>query len=265
MLLLIHGFPTASWDWEPLWSRLAERYRLLALDMIGFGFSAKPPDYRYSILDQADAHEALLRSQDVGEYHVLAHDYGDTVAQELLARQSEPGQRPRLRSACFLNGGLFPEAHRPLLVQRLLLSPLGPWLARRSNKKSLARSMRSIFGRNTAPSSELIDEFWQLLTCHDGLAVMPKLIGYMPERRRHRARWVGALQAGSVPLKLIDGGADPISGAQMVERYRELVPNADVTLLPAIGHYPQIEAPSQVLEAYLAFRASLERRGPPVG
>jgi pimeloyl-ACP methyl ester carboxylesterase len=54
---------------------------------------------------------------------------------------------------------------------------------------------------------------------------------------------------------LIDGLADPISGEHMVQRYRELVPNADVCELPKIGHYPQIEAPDRVLDGYLEFRA----------
>ena len=50
---------------------------------------------------------------------------------------------------------------------------------------------------------------------------------------------------------------DPISGAHMVERYRELIPDADTVLLPGIGHYPQTEAPVQVLKHYLAFRDRL--------
>lgn len=253
-LLLIHGFPTASWDWEALWSALAERWRLLALDMIGFGFSDKPAGYDYSILDQADVCEAFLRGRSVAEYHVLAHDYGDTVAQELLARAGEPGERPRLRSLCFLNGGLFPETHHPVLAQKLLLSPVGPIFARLVSKRRFAGNMRRIFGPETPPDAALIDAFWELLNENDGRAVMPKLIGYMPERRLRRERWVGALQDSPVPLKVIDGGADPISGAHMVARYRELVPNPDVTLLPEIGHYPQVEAPEAVLEAYLAFR-----------
>ena len=57
-----------------------------------------------------------------------------------------------------------------------------------------------------------------------------------------------------MPLKLIAGALDPISGAHMIDRYRELVPNADVTVLDRIGHYPQVEAPQDVLAAYLAFR-----------
>jgi pimeloyl-ACP methyl ester carboxylesterase len=118
--------------------------------------------------------------------------------------------------------------------------------------------MRRIFGRSTPPSREHLDGYWKLLMREDGLRVMPKLIHYMPERLAHRERWVGALQQSPVPLKVINGPADPVSGAHMVARYRELVPSPNVTLLAdEIGHYPQVEAPKAVLEAYLEFRASL--------
>jgi len=253
-LLLIHGFPTASWDWEATWPGLVERFHVYTLDMIGFGLSAKPARYPYSNADQADLFEAFLRSEGVASYHVLAHDYGDTVAQELLARRQEAGERPTLLSVAFLNGGLFPETHRPVLVQRLLLSPLGPMVARLTGRAAFARNMRRVFGPQTPPDEDLIDGFWRLLTRQDGRAVMSKLIRYMTERRRHRARWVGALQDAGIPLKLIDGAADPVSGAHMAARYQELVPQPDVTMLDGVGHYPQVEAPDAVLAAYLEFR-----------
>jgi pimeloyl-ACP methyl ester carboxylesterase len=253
-LLLIHGFPTASWDWEAMWLALAERFHVVALDMIGFGFSAKPRSYRYSILDQADLIESVLAREGIRSYHVLAHDYGDSVAQELIARRDGTSERPELRSVAFLNGGLFPETHRPALIQRLLLSPAGPWISRLASRSNLARNMRRIFGSSTQPDDELIDAFWSLITANEGRHVMHKLIRYMPERRIYRARWVGALQHTRIPLKLIDGAADPISGAHMAARYRELVPEADVTLLEQVGHYPQVEVPAAVLDAYLEFR-----------
>ena len=253
-LVLIHGFPTASWDFEALWPDLAQRYRVYTLDMIGFGVSAKPAGYEYSLVDQATLFESWLSREGVTAYHVLAHDYGDSVAQELLARQREPGPRPALRSVAFLNGGLFPETHRPLLMQRLLLSPLGPIIGRLASRGRLADSMRRIFGSATPPDEVLIDGFWSLVTANHGRAVMHKLVGYLRERRERRTRWVGALQNAPVPLKLIDGAADPVSGAHMAQRYRELVHAADVTLLEGIGHYPQIEAPAAVLDAYVVFR-----------
>jgi pimeloyl-ACP methyl ester carboxylesterase len=253
-LLLIHGFPTASWDWEALWQPLAARWRLVAPDLIGFGFSDKPAPYPYAIADQAELCEGLLRHEKVTTCHVLAHDYGDTVAQELLARQGEPGERARLLSVALLNGGLFPETHRALAIQKLLLSPLGPVIARAMSRRSLAKNMRRVFGAATPPDDELLDAFWQLLAQHDGRRVVPLLLRYIIERRQHRERWVDALQRARIPLKLIDGSADPISGRHMADRYRALVPRPDITLLEGIGHYPQCEAPEAVLQAYLAFR-----------
>ncbi|VVQ28013.1 alpha/beta fold hydrolase [Pseudomonas fluorescens] len=252
-LLLIHGFPTASWDWHYLWQPLAQRYRVIACDMLGFGDSAKPLNHTYSLLEQADLQQALLAHLQVEQpVHVLAHDYGDSVAQELLARHYE--DKIEVASCVFLNGGLFPETHRPVLMQKLLLSPLGWMIGRAFTRDALVKSFRQIFGPQTRPTESELDDFWSLVDSNRGPRIMHKLISYIPERRVQRDRWVMAMQRGEIPLRVIDGEVDPISGAHMVERYRELIPDADTVLLPGIGHYPQTEAPVQVLKHYLAFR-----------
>ncbi|HUE92994.1 alpha/beta hydrolase [Pseudomonas sp.] len=258
-LLLIHGFPTASWDWHYLWAPLAARYRLIACDMLGFGDSAKPRDHAYSLLEQADLQQALLAHLGVSaSVHVLAHDYGDSVAQELLARHQDG--RIALASCVFLNGGLFPETHHPVLVQKLLLSPIGPLIGRLFSRKKLAASFAQVFGPHTQPSISELDDFWSLIAANDGPGVMHRLIRYIPERRQQRERWVTAMQATAVPMRVIDGADDPISGAHMVARYRELIANADTVLLDGIGHYPQTEAADQVLTHYLQFRKRLETK-----
>ncbi|MFC3939944.1 alpha/beta hydrolase [Pseudomonas gingeri NCPPB 3146 = LMG 5327] len=252
-LLLIHGFPTASWDWHYLWKPLSQRYRLIACDMLGFGDSAKPLDHDYSLLEQADLQQALLAHLGIDQpVHLLAHDYGDSVAQELLARHYEA--RIDIASCVFLNGGLFPETHRPVLAQKLLLSPLGWLLGRAFSRDALVKSFSRIFGPKTRPSESALDDFWSLVENNQGPRILHKLIGYIPERRARRERWVSAMQRGAVPLRVIDGAFDPISGAHMVERYRQLIPDPDTVLLAGIGHYPQTEAPVQVLKHYLAFR-----------
>ena len=86
VLLAIHGYPFNSWDWSLIWPTLVERFTVIAPDMIGMGFSAKPVAYGYSVADHADVHEALLEHLNIDQCHVLAHDLGDSVGQELLAR-----------------------------------------------------------------------------------------------------------------------------------------------------------------------------------
>jgi pimeloyl-ACP methyl ester carboxylesterase len=253
-LLVLHGFPTASWDWWKVWPALTANFEVVAFDFLGFGLSAKPAGHRLAIVDQADIAEALLGHLGWTQVHLLAHDYGDTVAQELLARNSERDS-PKYLSVCFLNGGLFPETHRPRPIQRLLLSPLGPLVAKLSSKGALRKTFDRIFGPDTRPSADELDTFWTLLSRDDGRSAMPRLIRYMPQRIQHRERWVGAL--GTVPTCLINGSVDPVSGDHMVRRYAEVVGEASVVKLPRIGHYPQTEAPEEVAEAFLAFHREL--------
>ena len=248
-LLFIHGFPTASWDWSAVWPAFTPCFRCLALDMAGFGFSAKPVAATYSIAKQADLLEHWLGAEGVTEYVCIAHDYGDTVAQELLARQG--GDGPQMTRLVLLNGGLFPETHQPLPLQKLLAGPLGPLIARLTTRRKFAANMRRICTRPLDDTD--IDAMWTLLVHNDGLRLLPKLIGYMAERRLHRERWVGALQRAAIPVRLVNGIDDPISGAHMVARYRELIPRPDVIELAGVGHYPQFESPAEVTAAALPF------------
>ena len=253
-LVLIHGFPTASWDWSRLWPMLAPRHNLLALDMLGFGFSDKPSDYPYSIEDQADLIQGWVAGLGLSSVHFLAHDYGCSVAQELLARDQEGTLPFRLASGCFLNGALFPEVHNPLLIQKLLRSPLGGLISRGLTRGSFERNFRRLFGSQNPPDHQDMDDFWYLLTYNNGRGILHRLIQFMEERRCHRNRWVGALQNAHQPLRLMSGTADPVSGAAMARRYRELVPGADVVSLRNVGHYPHFESPWDVFSASRDFR-----------
>jgi pimeloyl-ACP methyl ester carboxylesterase len=258
VIFLIHGFPTSSWDWAPIWATLNETYRLVAMDLLGFGFSEKPNPHTYSIMEQADLCEALVAYRKLDQFHVLAHDYGDTVAQELLARQNEGKGAGRWLSVCLLNGGLFPETHKARLIQKLLLSPLGPAINKLTTKRTFDKSFSAIFGPDTKPSAAELDDFWTLINYNDGKHGFHNLITYMTDRKTHRERWVGALQHSEIPIALINGSVDPVSGAHMVERYREVVSRDHfIVELPRIGHYPQVEAPTEVLEAYLRFLRQL--------
>lgn len=260
-LLLIHGFPTASWDFARLWPALSERYsHVIAADMIGFGFSDKPRDYVYSMVKQADLHEALLGRLGIQHVDIIAHDYGVSIAQELLARDFERQvRRYSIGSVTLLNGGLFPETHRMTGTQRLLRSPLGILMTKLMNEHRFGKSFSVVFGSQTKPSAAELHDFWSLVRHNDGAGVMHLLIAYISERRFNRARWVEALQRTLVPIRLINGPEDPVSGAHMVQRYRELISNPDVVSLPGIGHYPQTEAPAQVLKAFFDFQDELKR------
>jgi pimeloyl-ACP methyl ester carboxylesterase len=253
-LLLIHGFPTSSWDWAPMWPVLTQHFRVIAMDMLGFGYSDKPNLRNYTIHGQADLVEAVVKHKQLQRFHVLAHDYGDTVAQELLSRQDEGVGAGNWLSCCFLNGGLFPETHRALLTQKLLLSPIGAWVNKLSGFAQFKKSFSSVFGEKTKPTEAELHAYWQIINTHGGKHIFHNLMTYIRDRKLHRQRWVKALQDSTRPLALINGAVDPVSGAHLVARYQELNCRLDyLAQLDDIGHYPQVEAPERVAAHYLSF------------
>jgi pimeloyl-ACP methyl ester carboxylesterase len=257
-LLLIHGVPTASWAWHRVWPLLLPRHRLIAPDLLGFGLSDKPRALVADIPAQAQMCQALLARLGVSRYRVLAGDLGATVAQELLAR----GSYPTLDSLCLTNGGIFPEAHRPSLGQRLTGSRLGRPLARLVWRGAFARSLRRMSGRGTRPDRQTVDALWSMLTRNGGREILPAMMRYHAARRRYRERWVGALERARIPCRFVCGMADPVAGREMAEAWRARVPGRDVVELEGIGHWPELEAPQALAEAVLAFHGPAEVRRP---
>ncbi|MBA3335479.1 MAG: alpha/beta hydrolase [Acidobacteria bacterium] len=253
--LLLHGFPTSSYDYHKIWDALAGKSSVLAFDMVGYGFSAKPANFDYTTFRQVDVLQALLENLQIKKVHILAHDYGNTITQELLARAEENRLDFTIESICFLNGALFPETHRPILAQKILISPLGFLFGKLISDTRFKTSLAKVFGRKSQPTAEEFEEFLEVFKFNDGRKIAHKLIRYMAERKKYRTRWVGALQRMSVPFRFINGLEDPVSGTHLIKRFRELVPHQkDIIELKDVGHYPHFEAPEIVLEKFFEFR-----------
>ena len=261
VLLCLHGFPTSSFDYHKIWDALTSKFTVLAFDMIGYGFSAKPREFGYTTFDQVDVLEELLKHLKIKRVHILAHDYGNTITQELLARDEEKRIGFEIGSICFLNGALFPETHRPILAQKLLISPAGALFGSFIPARAFKRGLASIFGPGTKPTAAELDDFVRVFNFNGGKGVAHKLIRYMTERARYRERWVPPLQRMTQPFRFINGLADPVSGRHLVERFREVVPGQnDIVELEGIGHFPHFEAPEIVLEKYFEFYSNLPEK-----
>lgn len=260
LVLTIHGFPTSSHDWSKVLGGLEKQHSDVVLfDMIGFGLSDKPVDHEYSIMEQADIAEELLKKLKITQVHLLSHDYGDTVALELLARFNQKATNLKILSLCLSNGGIFPETNFPRPSQRLLTIPyLGAVLCRLSFYRAFKRGVGEVFGVNTQPTESEFRDFYSAILHNSGYIINYKLLGYIAERSQHKDRWVGSLLQTHIPVHMIYGPADPVNPSVFISHYKKTVPKHGITVLSAeISHYPQWEAPMEFLKAYTSFQKQL--------
>ncbi len=250
---LFHGFPTSSWDWHRVWPGIAARRRTLTFDFLGFGDSDKPPEHTYSIHEQADLATAVWKHHGVTHTDLVAHDYGVSVAQEILARHADGNLGVELASVTFLNGGLYPELHRPQPAQLMLLDPVqGPKLGELMTGETFAQALRATYAPGRQPSDGDLTDQWNTVARRDGQRIGYRLIQYIRDRERHAARWTSALETTRVPRHFLWGMLDPVSGAHMVARVAERMPTDDIVRLADVAHWPQLaDAP--------AVQANLER------
>jgi pimeloyl-ACP methyl ester carboxylesterase len=188
---------------------------------------------------------------------MVSHDMGSSVATELLARDAEGELSFRLRSALLFNASMVREQASLLWGQKLLLSRFGPLAARLTSRPGFKRQFGGIFSDAHPLTEEELDDQWSLLAHNDGHRMLDRLIHYNHERVTPPTseRWHGALRDWQGRLGLGWAESDPICTEAVLQAVLALRPSAELTRLPGLGHYPQIEDPAAV-NALIARHAS---------
>ncbi len=249
-LVLLHGYPTSSYDYHRVMPALARGGRVIVHDHLGFGLTDKPRRNRYSLMDQADLALRLWQRLGVTGAHVVAHDYGTSVATELLARQADGALDFDLAGVTLSNGSMHIEMAHLRTIQRLLAAPMiGTVVAAVATRTVFAHNMRSLVVDPASLPDDDLDVMWELLTRDGGRWVLPKIAGYLNQRVHNWDRWIGALRRTSVPVHVVWGTEDPVAVVEMAHALVNEIADSQVTFLEDVGHFPMLEAPASWVEA----------------
>jgi pimeloyl-ACP methyl ester carboxylesterase len=249
-LLVLHGFPSCSYDYAAVLDDLRRTRRVLLLDFLGSGFSAKP-DQAYTLAEQADVVTAFTADLGVERFALLSHDMGDTVGGELLARQLEGAWPVEVTRRVLTNGSIYIGMAQLSVGQQMLLALPDARMAADAalDAASVQAGLAATFSpASSVPEAELVAQ-WELISHDDGHRLLPRLIRYIEERRRDESRYTGAIERHPSPVHVVWGVDDPIAVVAMTDRFLGTRPDATVELLDRVGHYPMIETPSRFAAA----------------
>jgi pimeloyl-ACP methyl ester carboxylesterase len=248
-IFFVHGFLSSSWDWAKVEPMLAERFRLGYVDLLGFGASSKP-DRRYSLMEQARVVRAAIAALGFERFHLVVHDCGASIAQQLMC---EPALDSRIASVTFLNGELYAPLATASSSARVQMTT-GLFGGRFATKARFSAALSTLFAARYRPFAVEIDQQWEAFASGGGARRVHRFLRCGEDREFFGPMWESALETSPVPLNFVWGLLDPTAGRAMLAHAisrQSRFPN--VTTLPDVGHYPQLEAPERVAASIAAF------------
>lgn len=247
-VLIIHGYPTCSYDWRHVIPVLARRRHVIAVDLPGFGLSEKP-DMRYSIRGYADAVETVVGVLGHTSVALITHDMGNTVGGELLARQLDGALSFDVSERVLTNGSIYIEMAQLTAGQEFLLASPDARMKGVIDEAAFTAGLAAICSPAHQPDPEDLAALWAFMAHDDGHTLLARTIRYIEDRRAEEARFTGAIERHPSPLGVVWGALDPVAVYAMTDRLLAARPDALLVTLDDVGHFPMLETPERLATA----------------
>jgi pimeloyl-ACP methyl ester carboxylesterase len=252
VVVCVHGNPTWSFYYRRLLTDLPSGYRVLAVDHLGCGLSAKPSDYRYRLEDHTANLVAWLDQLELEQVMLVVHDWGGAIGLGAAVQRPE-----RVGRLVVLNTAAFPPPYVPWRIAACRLPLIGSWAIRYANVFALAATRMAL---SRLPRLDPAVKAG-LLAPYGSPAErigIDHFVRDIPLSRRHPTyrtleRLEGELERlAALPCQLVWGMRDWCFRPNCLERFERLWPRCVVQRLSDVGHYVMEEAPQEVLAAVQA-------------
>ena len=244
-LLLIHGFGASTYTWRHVAPELAKSYRVIAVDLKGFGQSDKPFDGRYSVYDQAELLAQLIEDKDLRDLTLVGHSFGGGVAL-LLALEANQRLDGRITRLVLLDSIAYPQ-QIPVFFRLLdvpLVSQIGVRMVPPSVQTRVALRIAYLDDSKIDPeeveiyAAPLKTAAGKHAIIHSARQIMPEGIAALSERYK----------TIELPTLILWCDHDRIVPFEVGLKLRRTLPNSTLRLVEGCGHMPQEEQPASTLE-----------------
>jgi len=253
-ILFVHGTPTNSYEYRHLIAALSKRFRCIAPDHLGFGESARPRSFAYT----PEAHAAVLREfverLGLDDFTLVVHDFGGPIGLPLIT--DHPSHSPHVSRLILMNTWAWPLDDDPKMARgaRFIGGAIGRFLYRYANA-SLRLIMPSAYGDRKKLTPEIHRRYLDVFGDRDArVLVLHALAKSLLGSRSHYQSLLDRLdRLRAMPVLIVWGMKDSAFQPYQLERWRQLLPGAQVETIEGAGHWPHEEEPGRVVAAIERF------------
>ena len=245
VLLLVHGNPTWSFAWRRLIREFSGRYRVIAVDHLGCGYSQKPQDDVYTLDQHISRLQQLVETLDLNRITLFAHDWGGAIGMGCAGRLPD-----RFSRFVLMNTGAFRSRRIPFRIALCRIPLLGTFGMQALNLFSAAALMMASETRLSASAKAGLTAPYN--SWHNRRAVR-EFVHDIPLRENHRSyatlRVVedGLAQFAEHPMLLIWGMKDWCFTPHFYDEFCQRFPHARQHPVADAGHYIFEDAPDELI------------------
>ncbi|MGY0236052.1 alpha/beta fold hydrolase [Longispora urticae] len=238
VLLLLHGFPSASHQFRGLLGALGDRYRMIAPDLPGFGRTETPEGFAFTFERLADITEGFVKELGLERFFVYGFDYGLPTALRLAGRLPE-----RIAGLIAQNGNAYAEGLSEMAHGLLTATPdqIRPVLEPEGTRGQYLAGAAD--PDRIDPDSWLLDQHYLDLPGRKDIQV--ELALDYPSNVALYPTWQAWLRAHQPPTLVVWGTGDPFFLVPGARAYLRDLPDAELHLLPT-GHFALVECLSEI-------------------
>jgi pimeloyl-ACP methyl ester carboxylesterase len=238
-LVLIHGFCASTYTWKDCVRPLAKAgYRVITVDLKGYGFSEKPADDRYDIMDQVNLIMGLLDSLKINQANFVGNSYGGAISMASALAYPKRVKRLVLIDPAHNNQALQRVRYlAPLINLSTIAQTVGPILF--SSRRVIEYYLRKMYynAERMVTSDRIAAYYEPLRTAACQTAALATI-------QQWRLDWIAKeMSTISVPTLLIWGEQDWLLPIEWGAEIDLAIPHAQFMVIPHCGHLPQEEHP----------------------
>jgi 4,5:9,10-diseco-3-hydroxy-5,9,17-trioxoandrosta-1(10),2-diene-4-oate hydrolase len=250
-VILLHGIGDAIDTWGPNIKALAEKHRIYAIDMVGFGRTDKPP-IRYSLPLGVRFVRDFMEAQQIEQATLIGNSMGGLISLQFTIQFPDRVEKLVLEDSAGLGKGVA-------AFFRLFSLPVLGELLTRPSRWGVAWLLKQVIYERSLITDEMVELYYQLASLPGAqrcfLSSLRSGIGFGGQRGDMIRSIVSSLSTIEVPTLIIWGRQDHVIPMAHARVAKEMIPNSRLEILDSCGHAPHLEHSQKYNKLVLEFLA----------